>query len=90
MTANPSTPLPVVDRTTASDEEWQAELARIEAADVAPEAHETVDRVMQAIWEAADGYMCGVPWERAKANPFKEAKAFRQAVAAITALGGAS
>src|SRR5690348_18105656 len=43
-----------------------------------PISFANVEPVMQAIWEAADGYMAGVPWERARLNAFKEAKAFRQ------------
>ena len=64
----------------------QERVARFDAAAPAEESFENVARVMQAIWEAADGYMSGVPWERARLNAFREAKVFRQATAAITAL----
>ena len=70
--------------------EEQAVIDRFEAAEPAPESFDDVEQVMRAIWDAADGYMSGVPWERARENPFKEAKVFRQAVAAIAAMRGES
>ena len=64
-----------------------AEAATVARFDAAPDAPEALrERVAQAIYEAADGYMAGVPWERAKTNPFREAKAFRQADAALAVI----